>query len=93
MLLKAMVPLQIPGGPELLLALVIGLGFNLVVLIGVLGGLGYFLLRIRSGGVSATVWTESSGKSAGWKRRSNSFRTTNRSKWRYGVYSQISAPG
>lgn len=44
-----MVPLQIPGGPELLV-LVIALGLNLLVLVGVLGGLGYFLLRIRSGG-------------------------------------------
>ncbi len=44
-----MVPLQIPGGPELLV-LVIALGINLLVLVGFLGGLGYFLLRIRSGG-------------------------------------------
>jgi len=44
-----MVPLQIPGGPEILV-LVIALGLNLLVLIGFLGGLGYFLLRIRSGG-------------------------------------------
>ncbi|MBX0288466.1 hypothetical protein EGH22_19215 [Halomicroarcula sp. F28] len=44
-----MVPLQVPGGPELFV-LVIALGLNLVVLVGVLGGLGYFLLRIRSGG-------------------------------------------
>jgi len=44
-----MLPLQIPGGPELLV-LVIALGLNLLVLVGVLGGLGYFLLRIRSGG-------------------------------------------
>jgi hypothetical protein len=44
-----MVPLQIPGGPEILVTLVIALGLNLVVLVGVLGGLGYFLLRIRSG--------------------------------------------
>lgn len=43
-----MVPLQIPGGPELLV-LVIALGLNLLILVGVLGGLGYFLLRIRSG--------------------------------------------
>jgi len=44
-----MVPLQIPGGPELLVV-VIALGLNLLVLVGFLGGLGYFLLRIRSGG-------------------------------------------
>ena len=44
-----MVPLQMPGGPELLV-LGIALGLNLLVLVGVLGGLGYFLLRIRSGG-------------------------------------------
>ena len=44
-----MVSLQIPGGPELLV-LVIALGLNLLVLVGFLGGLGYFLLRIRSGG-------------------------------------------
>ena len=44
-----MAPLQVPGGPELLV-LVIALGLNLVVLVGVLGGLGYFILRIRSGG-------------------------------------------
>jgi hypothetical protein len=46
---RAMVPLQIPGGPELFV-LVLALGLNLLVLVGVLGGLGYFLLRIRSGG-------------------------------------------
>ena len=45
-----MIPLQIPGGPGILVTLVIALGLNLVVLVGVLGGLGYFLLRIRSGG-------------------------------------------
>jgi hypothetical protein len=44
-----MVPLQIPGGLELPV-LVIALGLNLLVLVGILGGLGYFLLRIRSGG-------------------------------------------
>ncbi len=44
-----MLPLQVPAGPELLL-FVIALGLNLVVLVGFLGGLGYFLLRIRSGG-------------------------------------------
>lgn len=44
-----MVPLQIPGGPELLVvALVVVL--NALLLIAILGGLGYFLLRIRSGG-------------------------------------------
>lgn len=44
-----MVPLQVPGGPELII-LIVALALNLVVLVGVLGGLGYFLLRIRSGG-------------------------------------------
>jgi len=44
-----MVSLQVPGGPGLLV-LLLALGLNLVVLIGFLGGLGYFLLRIRSGG-------------------------------------------
>jgi len=44
-----MLPLQVPGGPELLV-LGIVLGLNLLVLVGVVGGLGYFLLRIRSGG-------------------------------------------
>ena len=38
------VPLQmgLPGGPEILIVL--------LVLVGFLGGFGYFLLRIRSGG-------------------------------------------
>ena len=44
-----MVPLQLPGGPEVLV-LALALGLNLLVLVGFLGGLGYFLLRIRSGG-------------------------------------------
>jgi len=46
-----MVPLQmgVPGGPELLV-IALALVLNLVVLVGFLGGLGYFLLRIRSGG-------------------------------------------
>ena len=44
-----MLLLQLPGGPELILV-VLAIGLNLFVLIGVLGGLGYFLLRIRSGG-------------------------------------------
>ncbi|WP_324664498.1 hypothetical protein [Haloarcula sediminis] len=44
-----MVPLQVPAGPELIL-LVLALGLNLLVLVGFLGGLSYFLLRIRSGG-------------------------------------------
>ena len=44
-----MLPLQFPGGPELLV-LGIALGLNILVLVGVVGGLGYFLLRIRSGG-------------------------------------------
>lgn len=44
-----MVPLQIPGGPELLIIL-LAVAFNVLLLVGILGGLGYFLLRIRSGG-------------------------------------------
>lgn len=44
-----MMPLQIPGGPELIL-IVLAVGLNLLVLVGLLGGLSYFLLRIRSGG-------------------------------------------
>jgi len=46
-----MVPLQmgVPGGPELLV-IALALVLNLVVLVGFLGGLGYFILRIRSGG-------------------------------------------
>ncbi|WP_255197315.1 hypothetical protein [Halorarius litoreus] len=44
-----MVPLQVPGGPELLVALLVLL-LNVVVIVAFLGGLGYFLLRIRSGG-------------------------------------------
>ena len=44
-----MIPLQIPGGPELLI-LVVVLLLNLLVIVGFLGGVGYFLLRIRSGG-------------------------------------------
>ena len=44
-----MTPLQIPGGPELILV-VLAVGLNLLVLVGFLGGLRYFLLRIRSGG-------------------------------------------
>lgn len=44
-----MLPLQVPAGPELLVVGIV-LGLNLLVLVGVVGGLGYFLLRIRSGG-------------------------------------------
>lgn len=44
-----MVPLQIPGGSELLIIAVV-LILNLLVLVAILGGFGYFLLRIRSGG-------------------------------------------
>ncbi len=45
------VPLQmgLPGGPEILIVL-LALVLNLLVLVGFLGGFGYFLLRIRSGG-------------------------------------------
>ena len=44
-----MIPLQVPGAPELLLV-ALAIALNLVVLIGFLGGLGYVLLRVRSGG-------------------------------------------
>jgi hypothetical protein len=44
-----MVLFQIPGGPELLI-IAIAIILNLLALVGVLGGFGYFLLRIRSGG-------------------------------------------
>lgn len=44
-----MVPLQIPGGPELVI-IAIALVLNLLILVAIVGGLGYFLLRIRSGG-------------------------------------------
>ena len=44
-----MIPLQVPGAPELLLV-ALAIGINLVVLIGFLGGLGCVLLRVRSGG-------------------------------------------
>jgi len=42
-------PLQIPGGSELIVLLVV-LAVNVVVLAGVVGGIGYFVLRLRSGG-------------------------------------------
>lgn len=44
-----MVPLQLPGAPELVIVLVV-LALNLLLLIGVVGRLGYFFLRVRSGG-------------------------------------------
>jgi len=49
--LSSSAPLQfgVPGGPELLV-IALALLLNLVVLVGFLGGLGYFVLRIRSGG-------------------------------------------
>jgi len=44
------VPIQgIPGGPELVVV-ALALVLNLVLLVAVLGGLGYFYLRIKSGG-------------------------------------------
>jgi hypothetical protein len=49
MLMRAMVALFGPIGPELPIV-IMALGLNILVLVGVLGGLGYFLLRIRSGG-------------------------------------------
>lgn len=44
-----MIPLQIPGVFELLTFVVI-LSLYLLFLLGIAGGLGYFLLRTRSGG-------------------------------------------
>lgn len=45
-----MLPLQsLPGGPELAIV-ALALVLNLVLLVGLVGGLGYFYLRIRSGG-------------------------------------------
>jgi uncharacterized membrane protein len=45
-----MLPLQaLPGGPELVIVAV-ALMLSLLLLVGVLGGLGYFYLHIKSGG-------------------------------------------
>lgn len=44
-----MLPLQVPGGPELLI-IALALVFQLLLFVAALGGLGYFYLRIRSGG-------------------------------------------
>jgi hypothetical protein len=44
-----MVPLQVPGGPELVIV-ALAILLNLLVLVALVGGAGYFLLRIRSGG-------------------------------------------
>lgn len=45
-----LVPLQgVPGGPELII-IALAVVLNLVLLVAVLGGLGYFYLRIQSGG-------------------------------------------
>ncbi|MFC6939060.1 hypothetical protein ACFQE8_03670 [Salinirubellus sp. GCM10025818] len=44
-----MLPLQVPGGPELIL-IALNLLVLLAVLLGILGGIGFFLLRMRSGG-------------------------------------------
>jgi uncharacterized membrane protein YciS (DUF1049 family) len=45
-----MVPLQtLPGGPELVI-LALSLLTSLVVAVGFVGGVGYFYLRVRSGG-------------------------------------------
>lgn len=44
-----MLPLQVPGGPELLV-IAVALIINVFALVAILGGVGYFLLRIRSGG-------------------------------------------
>lgn len=49
MTVLAVAPLQLPGTPELaVLALAVVL--NVFLLVGILGGAGYFLLRVRSGG-------------------------------------------
>jgi len=42
-------PLQVPGGPELVL-IAPNLVILVAVLVGVLGGIGFLLLRMRSGG-------------------------------------------
>jgi len=42
-------PLQVPGGPELVL-IALNLVILVAVLVGVLGGIGFFFLRMRSGG-------------------------------------------
>jgi hypothetical protein len=45
-----MVPLQtLPGGPELAI-LILSLVTSLAVAVGFVGGIGYFYLRVRSGG-------------------------------------------
>lgn len=44
-----MFPLQVPGGPELVL-IALNLVILVAVLVGVLGGIGFFFLRMRSGG-------------------------------------------
>lgn len=47
--MDAMLLQALPGGIEILL-LVLVLAFYLLMIVAFLGGLGYFLLRIRSGG-------------------------------------------
>jgi len=42
-------PLQVPGGPELVL-IALNLVILVAVLVGVLGGIGFFRLRMHSGG-------------------------------------------
>lgn len=51
MLVPFPLPLQsgLPGGPELLVMVVV-LALNVVVIAAFLGGVGYFYLRIKSGG-------------------------------------------
>lgn len=44
-----MLPLQVPGGPELVLIL-LNLLILAAIVVGVLGGIGFFVLRMRSGG-------------------------------------------
>lgn len=44
--MATMVPFQVPVGPEIL---IIAIAIGLLALIGVLGGLGYYFLRIRPG--------------------------------------------
>lgn len=40
-------PLRIPGAPELIVIVLVA---TLLVLVAIVGGFGYFLLRVRSGG-------------------------------------------
>jgi hypothetical protein len=44
-----MIPLQVPGGVELVV-IAIALLLNVLLILAILGGISYFVLRIRSGG-------------------------------------------